>query len=230
MNADAVAQQPDKETLLQAMQSYAFWRETLPDELKDRIEATDPKDRRAAIVEAINLSESAIAKQSGAQLDDKTVEVIYSALQQFLRDRLPRDQRKFTARPGFGGMMVDGNTREFFAIHQRFGRRDSHRPPPRHGGSADESLTETELEEIESQLPATALETLEFLCSGDSLLKSMTLQIWVEEVIRRKMPWRDQTTPLQRYQTLTEAQREGIDLLPPDRMLQTLSRDRPPRN
>ncbi len=85
--ADAVAQQPDAEYLLQTMQTYAVWIQNLPAELRDEIESSDPATRRAGIAKGIELTQISISQRSTMKLDDETIDWIYFALQQILRQR-----------------------------------------------------------------------------------------------------------------------------------------------
>ena len=226
--ADAVSDQPDTDVLLKTMQSYAVWRERLARDRVDRIESEDIKVSREAIDEAIDHSKSVIAKQSGAMLEIDTVEVVYLALQEFLGVRMQSRPSSLRLPAGFSGPFADVKTRQWFMIRQIFGRRDSRRSSQTPFLDLGEPLTDSELAMIESIIPESALDTLEMVSSGDPLLKSLTLQIWVEEVIRRKTPWRNEGSVLERYQTLSQAQREIIDLLPPRRMLEELTSDQPP--
>ena len=52
--AESVAAQPDSQLLLETMQLYAIWRQTLPTELRDQIESSEPAERRTAIKQAID--------------------------------------------------------------------------------------------------------------------------------------------------------------------------------
>ena len=72
------------------MQAYAIWRQTLPTELRDRIESNDAAERRAAVKEAIELTTFSISKRSSMRLDDETTEWIFFSLGVILQERLDR--------------------------------------------------------------------------------------------------------------------------------------------
>ena len=214
----AVTEQPDASALLETMKSYAIWRDRVPEELLDKIEGDNTAIRRQAIRSAIEESKSSIAKQSGSQLDDESVEVIYFALREFARNRIPDDQRRFFSQ-----------NREWFPIRQFFGDSDRDSPGKRSyikSGRRDASLTQSELSTIESLLPTKSHEMLEMVTDGDAMLTSMTLQIWVEEAIRRKRPRRGDDSLLEKYQKLSGPEREAIDLMPPEKMLENVSEGR----
>jgi hypothetical protein len=240
--AAAVARDADSEALLETMNSYATWRSKLPTELLDQIEGDDPAASRQAIQKAIEQSKASLAKQAGLQLDQEAVDVIYFALQEFARKRLGRDLRRFKPPGGFRGPLADPKTREWFAIRQFFGYSGQRSNPqnkisqerrnpnnsevnPR-GVRRRGGLSPAEFNTIESLLPESSRETLNVLTSGDPTLASMTLQIWVEEVIRRKTPFRTGDSMLERYQNLPQDQQERIDLLPAEKMLEILSSSR----
>lgn len=238
--AAAVAKDPNSDALLETMKSYATWRSKLSSDLLDQIEGDDRVACRQAIQTAIEQSKSSLAKQAGLQLDEEAVDVIYFALQEFARKRMGRDIRRFKPPGGFRGPLADPKTREWFAIRQFFGYSDQRTKQRtesdadgRNGNEQDGNsragtrrrgaLSTAELNTIESLLPESSRETLNVLTSGDPTLASMTLQIWVEEVIRRKTPFRNGDSMLERYQNLTEDQQEWIDLLPPEKILESLS-------
>ena len=88
--AESVDAQPDSQLLLKTMQAYAIWRQTLPTELRDRIESNDAAERRAAVKEAIELTTFSISKRSSMRLDDETTEWIFFSLGVILQERLDR--------------------------------------------------------------------------------------------------------------------------------------------
>ena len=231
--AAAVAVQPDKETLLETMRAYATWRSRLPSGLVGQIEGEDAGARRRAIQDAIEESKSSMAATAGSQLDSETVDVIYFALQEFVNKRMSKDQRGYRLPGGFRGPLDNLKTREWFAMRQLFSYTDRREPSGRGRNGRDqdrnrrdESLTASELSTIESLLPVQSQETLDILTGGDPTLVTMALQVWVEEVIRRKMPLRSNDSPLQRYQKFSDRQREVIDLMTPEKMMQEVSKSR----
>lgn len=90
--ASAVKSQPDSEMLLNTMQSYAIWSQSLTAEQRDTIESSDTLARRAAIDEAIEQTQIAISQRSTLKLDEQATELIYFALQQIVRNRVVNGQ------------------------------------------------------------------------------------------------------------------------------------------
>lgn len=86
--AASIAAQPDSQLLLETMQVYAIWRQTLPTELRDQIESTDPAKRRAAIKQAIDRTYFTISRRSSMRLDDETTDWINFSLGVILQERL----------------------------------------------------------------------------------------------------------------------------------------------
>ena len=88
--AASIAAQPDAELLLETMQVYAIWRQTLPTELRDQIESSDPAKRRAAIKQAIDRTYFTISRRSSMRLDDETTDWINFSLGVILQERLDK--------------------------------------------------------------------------------------------------------------------------------------------
>ena len=86
--AESVAAQPDSQLLLETMQVYAIWRQTLPTELRDQIESSDPSERRAAIKQAIDRTYFSISRRSSMRLDEETTDWINFSLGVILQERL----------------------------------------------------------------------------------------------------------------------------------------------
>ena len=78
----------DSELLLETMQAYAIWRQTLPTELRDQIESSEPAKRRAAIQEAIDRTYFSISRRSSMRLDNETTDWINFSLGVILQERL----------------------------------------------------------------------------------------------------------------------------------------------
>jgi hypothetical protein len=245
--AEAVSQQPDAESLLQTMQAYTIWRESLPTELRDKIESSDLKQRRDAIDEAIERTQVSITRRSSMKLDDETIEWIYFALRQILQERL-NDGDKATLNQA--ERTKDHPDSEFFTIASIVmgggpgggwrglgspgpggsgqGGPGGRRPPrgfPRSSGERPDTLQASELDMIHLVLPDRALEILDLVAGGDPLNETMTLRTWAEEAVRRKFPRpkREDSTLLQRYEDLSPSDRDVIDLLPPKEILKELS-------
>ncbi len=88
--AASIAAQPDAELLLETMQVYAIWRQTLPTELRDQIESSDPAKRRSAIKQAIDRTYFTISRRSSMRLDDETTDWINFSLGVILQERLDK--------------------------------------------------------------------------------------------------------------------------------------------
>ncbi|MFG0262225.1 MAG: anti-sigma factor family protein, partial [Novipirellula sp. JB048] len=86
--ADAVRDHANAASMLETMQAYAAWRETLSNELRDQIESEDMEQRREAIERAIDQTQLAVSKRSGLQLSDDSIERIAFALHQILKQRV----------------------------------------------------------------------------------------------------------------------------------------------
>lgn len=88
--AESVTAQPDSQLLLETMQVYAIWRQTLPTELRDQIESSKPSERRAAIKLAIDRTYFSISRRSSMRLDDETTDWINFSLGVVLQERLDK--------------------------------------------------------------------------------------------------------------------------------------------
>ena len=97
ITAESVAQQPDAELLMETMQAYAIWRQTLPPELRDQIESSNPTDRRNAIKQAVERTYFSISKRSSLRLDDETIDWINFSLDIVLKERIEGGDKITTA-------------------------------------------------------------------------------------------------------------------------------------
>jgi hypothetical protein len=88
-------------------------------------------------------------------------------------------------------------------------------------------LTAEELNTIRLVLPASAMSILDLVAAGDPLLEAMTLRAWTSEAVRRKSPFqrRNDSTWLERYNSLPPREQDVIDLLPPKEIISELSRE-----
>jgi len=231
--AEAVSLQADAESLLKTMRLYALWRETLPSKLRDEIEGQSGAERREAIRKAIAQTRRSITRRSGLNLDEPTIDAIYTSLQDVLQQRVqngdsgtiahmeryedPAEAERFTiARIVWSGYQRDSDPRQG-PPPPRDGRRNSSREQPA-------SLSDSELQMLRWELPSSALSTLDLIADGDRWIEMITLQIWAEESVRRKLPFRrDDESLWERYQQLPENERELIDLLPPKDFLKELT-------
>jgi hypothetical protein len=219
--AKAVAEQADAEYLLQTMQSYAIWHDTLPPELREQIESTDGKERRDAIKQAIERTQVSISKRSSMKLDDDSIEWIYFALQQILQERLDNGDQQTIDLFERTKSRIGSEDAEFATIaaivssgmRGSSGRRRWFGPG---GGDRPATLQPYELETIQFALPDRALEILDLVATGDPIKESATLAVWAEESIRRKSPFRrDDSTALERYNDMDDSFRDVLDLMPP---------------
>jgi hypothetical protein len=252
--AEAVAAQPDPDTLVTTMELYSVWIETLSPELRDRIESEDPKIQRKAIAEAIAVTQEATIWRSRDQLSDEAVERIYFVLRKILQQRIdsgdePTIKHVESVESWIGSLDFFGDdvdTEPFVIMGLVMGRdedesfwRSRRGPGPPFGAGRTRRdrpapLTDEELEIIRSILPNEALDTLELVSSSFNvnealMLRSLTLRGWAEEATRRKMPRRPESSLLERYNELTPAERERIDLMPPKIMLERIEREFRPR-
>ncbi len=227
--AEAVAQQPDAELLLQTMQAYEIWRQDLPPLLRDEIQSSDPTARRKAIQEAIEQTQVSVSKRSSLKLDDETIERIYFALRHVMRQRChngdtatlnqlertknsPDSEFLTIASIVFGGSRSSSGRRSM-----GFLRGGPDRPAP---------LQPDEIEMLRLVLPDRAVGILDVVADGDSLIETMTLRLWAEEAVRRNSPMRrNDSTLLERYNDLPANERNVLDLLPPKQILTDLSRE-----
>ncbi|WP_146395882.1 hypothetical protein [Planctomycetes bacterium CA13] len=237
--AEAVRRQPQPERLLETMQAYAGWRETLSSDLRDQIKNSDIDQRRDVIRQAIDESQLALSRQSGAILSDETIERIDYALHRILHQRLAqkipnlidfRSRIKKFFSPdavdmaSIGAMVANDPGRTDRRSSGRLGllRGVSDRPDP---------LSHGELAMIESMLTDADREMLDMIAGNprDPFIESETLRFWAEETLRRKMPWReeDPRTLIERYEQIDDPEyRETLDLLPPKAMLDRLTPER----
>ncbi|MEM8670172.1 MAG: hypothetical protein AAGG48_21785 [Planctomycetota bacterium] len=234
--AAAVEAQPDAESLLRSMQSYAVWRESLPAKLRDGIEQTEGSEQRNAIEAAIEHTQLSISRRSSLKLTDEAVDAIYIALQQILDQRLELLEPEL--RKTLDRFQKDP-TSEFFMLGRMLFPRGPGGGGPGRGPSGPrgqrpnfpgmertEPLTEDELQLVRWVLPDRAVDLLDLAANGDPFLESVTLRTWAEESLKRKFPRRrDEISKLERYLEIPDEYRDQLDMLPPDRFLKELSRD-----
>jgi hypothetical protein len=241
--AAAVKSQPDSEMLLNTMQIYAVWSQSLTSELRDSIESADPLARKNAIDQAIEETQIAISQRSTLKLDEQSTELIYFALQQIVRHRvergaettaghLERMRERFPESddPYFGtiaAMVFSGSQRNTgTGSSNNSSRRRSFWTG---GGERPAPITNSELSTLKLVIPDETLEILDLITHGDALLETITLRAWSEEATRRHFPMRrrEESTYLERYIATPSRERDVIDLLPPKEILGELSRETP---
>ncbi len=247
--AEKVQSQPNAEVLLETMQIYSAWRETLSSDLRDKIEADDLDERRDAIKQAIDKTQFAMSKRSSLNLSDDTIERIAFALHQILKQRLQDNDPGAIAFVSRLKQFMDSERAELMAIGAmvfgdqgrpdgrggRFGfsRGPSDRGPSDRGTSGNSlndrpgPLTLAELSMIEIILSDADRDVLDSI-AGDPrnpMMEGVTLRYWAEETVRRKAWSRDEdaTTLLQRYEELDSRDREMVDLLPAKQALDRLT-------
>jgi hypothetical protein len=213
--AESVAAQPDSQLLLETMQVYAIWRQTLPTDLRDQIESSEPTERRAAIKQAIDRTYFSISRRSSMRLNDETTDWIIFSLGVILQERLDKgdnvtkafyeDLRSLTnvfrtadeAKQATMATMVIGGTRSKSPTITEQSKTER---PPKSGDSKRRlpssrffsrlerpaPLSREELETIKLPLPDDALEMLEVVSMGNPLAELVTLRVWCEESLRRK--------------------------------------------
>ena len=214
--AQSIAQQPDAEVLLETMQTYAIWRQTLPPDLRDEIESSDPIVRREAIKKAVERTYFSISKRSSLRLDNETIDWINFSLGVVLQERIAggdkitkdyyedmlsltslfrtaRDAKQATITI----MVFSGSRGPSSAMNEQDGAST---PPSRPGGSNRRSpsisffsglerpaaLSPSELDTIKVPLPDSARNMLEVVALGNPLIELATLQVWCEETVRRQ--------------------------------------------
>ncbi len=246
--AQAVAAQPDADVLLGTMNTYAVWRDTIPDELRERIEKSNGELRKKVINEAIGKTLEEITRQSAKTLKEETTEVIYAALELFLNNRVSDSQELAEKIEELGKQFNNADAVRRLAMRRMLGdvfwsagsRVPSGPPSPI---DTIRTITDDELLSIYDILladmskHADALEKLETLLEPapfvmrDSL-KLVILRLWSQEAINRNSmsSFRlDERSLLDRYKELDPDVRDALDLLPPEKMKAELYRLTNPR-
>lgn len=219
--SDAVATHPDAAERLQTMRDYARWRGQLRNETVAAIEEATGDQRRAAIEEAISQTITSIGQATGRNLSEEAIERIDFTLIQIVKSRFShidlRDEAK--AREIMGDRMPKlwgprtGRFSDPNMIYRMVARAIVY-PDPRRSTAP---LDSRELELIHAMLPPKDAEVLQPYVS-DPWIRSMILQDWAQETIRRKLRGRTKTPTLaERYESLPASEREAIDLMPPDK-------------
>ncbi len=214
--ADAVRSQPDADAMLETMQAYSAWRETLSSDLRDKIESDQIEERREAIKQAIDQTQYAVSKRSSLNLSDDSIERIAFALHQILKQRLADGDQATTRSIARLTQFTDTKRAEMITIgaivfgdmgrgDMRNGRFGFARGPggrgsagpgsagrgsPPSGNAQDRPapLTVAELSSIEIILSDTDRDLLNSI-AGDPrnpMMETVTLRYWAEETVRRK--------------------------------------------
>ncbi|TWU67252.1 hypothetical protein V7x_28250 [Crateriforma conspicua] len=232
--ADTVALQTDAQRLLQTMRDYSLWKATLPPSQIDAIESpevSDPGDaveieskRRDAIDEAIAYSNQRIQRQSAWMLNEETVDILNTGLSIILEERLS-DPESATSLYRDRRLQAD-DLPPFVREHiDRILLWEivSDAPPGFERNDGAPKLTDQEFEMLEFWIPTKDAENLDILAGDDPMLRASVLLLWAESALRRSMD-DGRSTPLQRYQMMSDYQRMRLDLSEPEKIQEEISR------
>jgi len=251
--AQRVSDQSDSADLLATMDRFARWRESLAPAQRDQITSGDAEGRMKAIDESLQRTVRQWTQQTSRLLTEEDIETIYHVVRQIARLRI--EELDFTDAPvaaaglrSFGSkdQMMDPRMEAFF-LRRMFDPNDP-MPPPPPGNRAPPTgfdfmapafgairplleqlrgpLREDELWMIQSVLGE---ELTEFVsaASGIESLRDELLRSWSDEALRRIESNRSGKTVSERYELIEPARRDILDLLPPDKILESLrSEDR----
>ena len=225
-NAAAISQQPDREQLIVTATAYARWRDQVDDQWVVQMESGDAVQRRDAIHSALDQSRAEIARLPSLRLNEETVERIYFVLTETLQRRLEGNKRLKSVYHAMRRKRPQGFDPRWYVIHRCFrsteNSRPSDRPPLR-------PLTDDELSDIRLILSEESNEQIEMVAAGDAYLESLTIRLMVDEAIRRKSPLNQDATLMERFEQLKEHEREQLQWLPADKILERLTNDQPSR-
>jgi len=236
--ATEIRQRDNAAEILESLRQYVRFRELIGDEIAARIEDESGDDRLAAIDEGIEQVISSISRATGRNLSEEAIERLDFTVIQIIKKRLDE-----TAEPSD----VDESAKKFLRfIKQRARRSDDPdtayrafalytilRDPKwtrdegrslRDGPSVEKfaPLSQRELETLLAMLPPEDSKTLSQFVS-DPWMESLVLRDWAAEATRRKI--RGMAKPLsmsEKYENLPQAQRELLDLSPPETAIEEL--------
>lgn len=251
-SAEVVAKHEDSQALLNTMDRFAAWQQTLPVEKRDQLTTGSIEERKEFIRTTLEETTRQWTRDRGRALTSDEVEVVYLAVREIARLRV--DQLRNTATPevkvtldavGFGRTAMEPQIEASF-LRRMFdpkysgpGRRegDSSPPPfvPQMGSSSTSifSVLRTAAEGIRAPLRDDELYMLhsvlpdnlsDFINAAVGIpnLQEELLRSWAEESLRRTQWNRTGQTALERYQSRAPEEREAIDLMPTDRLLRSL--------
>jgi hypothetical protein len=250
--AEKVAKRPDGAKLLQTMDRFAVWQESLPADERDKLAKGTEQQRQEVIMVALERTTKQWTRQRGRDLSDEEVETIYHAVRQIARLRLksihrtaPPEIRDMIGNFGSSNQSVNPMIEAGF-LRRLFEPRESSLPgPPSNFGappmmpgidfamitklrnvaeSIRGPLQDNELYMIEAVLPQKLADDIN-ATAGMPALREELLRSLADESLRRTQWNRSGKTLIERYQTRDPGDREEIDLLPADRMLRELRDD-----
>lgn len=255
--ARRVSDQGDSAELLETMDRFARWRETLAPTQRDQIATGEVANRIRAIEESLQRTTRQWTQQTSRLLSDEDIETIYHVVRQIARLRIERlDLSHIPAATGlrlFGSkdQIMDSRTEAIF-LRRMFDPNPP--PPPPSPSPAGERpseprgfdfmsqalairplldqlrgpLHDNELWMIESVLGD---ELTEFLSAASEIesLREELLRSWTDESLRRIEFRRSGRTISERYELTDPATRDVLDLLPPDKILESLRNESPRR-
>lgn len=223
--ADQVLGRADAARRLETIRSYARWREQLSEVAIRAIENSTGGDRNDALEVAIAETITSIGRVTGRNLSDEAIERIDFTLIQIAKARIDQEKNKNgqseRTQPNqrLSRVMKQrgpfGNDPQ--AIYRMFAARIVFRGSDRGTEGEIPPLDVSELELIQSMLPAKDLETLQRYVN-DPWMRSFIIEDWAQEAIRRKS--RRQTKPptlSEKYEALPADQKEMVDLMPPEK-------------
>ena len=228
---DTVARRPDAADRLQTMRDYARWRGQLRTETVTAIEENTGVERQAAIEEAITETITSIGQATGRNLSEEAIERIDFTLMQIAKSRFSHvdfgNEKK--AREILGDRMFKfwgprgGRSSDPNMIYRMVARAIVFPDP----GRSTAPLDSGEFDLIYSMLPPKDAEVLQPFAS-DPWIRSMILQDWAQETVRRKLRGRTKPPTLaERYDSLRDSEREAIDLMPPEQARRRLLENNP---
>ncbi|MEM8912942.1 MAG: hypothetical protein AAGC97_14340 [Planctomycetota bacterium] len=245
--AQRINEQPDARELMETMRLYARWRDQLPSEWVDAIESGDPKKRDDGILKGFQATLDERAELSGRNLSEETIVRINFALIQIVRQRMEDGDNRIRGFVSAIRRRRGLNEDDAFQAAARFlvGENDW-RPAPkkgiphpdgpggRPGGRGPDEppipLTFAELDMIYSILPDSDVADLNELASSE-WMQIMILRYWAAEAVLRTLRGDIKSRGLaDRYRELPGAQRDIIDLLPPEQAMQQLGDEAIERN
>lgn len=256
--SEKVAKHPQSKQLLETMDRFAAWFETLSVDERDKLATGTNEEREETVRVALERTTKQWTRQRGQELSDEEVDTIYHAVRQIARLRLKQIQKTASAEVAatirnFGSSNQSMNPQfEAFFLRRLFEDREngptgapqasgSFGPPFIPGGdsasfqvmravveSVRGPLQNHELYMIESVLPNKLADDIEST-AGVPTLREELLRSLADESLRRIQFNRSGMTWVERYQARSPSDREQIDLLPADRMLRELRYSGPGR-
>lgn len=241
--AERIADQPDPQSLLKAMDRFAIWRQTWLPEDRERFAQSSGPQREAFLQTALDRTQKQWTQESARKLSDEEVETIYHALRQIGRLRLK--QVAASAEPevktmidsfGSSDQTLDPRYEAFF-LHRlfdpsyfNFGRRGSES-----GVSSAVATFRKLTEDLRAPLRADELDWLQAVLprnlnelvnavSGLPMVREELLRTLAEESLTRIQMNRSGETAVERYLRAGD-EREEIDLLPAEQLLRRLQGD-----